>query len=142
MSVMLYPYHRESKGSWANVMLRLSSRFMGCFAAILMGCVLAMPTAQAVEEKRVKGLPVNKGKICITGFDHNRPEPFEGIGDFIGWVGDVVRLANGELMFVHSAGYWHVSFATPRTLNADLIAPYQKSGLDMEHKAPDGRAHV
>ena len=165
---MFHPYQRESKWSGMNVRPRfsklfrmtgfseciatasvcllvpdstivyLANRFLACFVAILMGCVLTMPTAQATEDKRVKGMPVNQAKTCITGFDHNRPDPFEGIGDFIGWVGDVVRLANGELMFIHSAGYWHVSFATPRTLKADLIAPYEKSGLDMEHKAPTG----
>ena len=46
--------------------------------------------------------------------------------------------ANGELLFVHSAGYWHVSFATPVVLRDNLVEPYKKSGLDLDHQAPTG----
>ena len=92
----------------------------------------------AAKPGKVGGLPLGKARICVTGFDHNRPEPFPGLGDFIGWVGPVVRLANGELMFVHSAGYWHVSFATPVVLKKSLIEPYKKMGFDLKHKAPMG----
>lgn len=92
----------------------------------------------ASEPGQVGGLPLNTARICVTGFDHNRPQPFPGLGDFIGWVGEVLRLANGELLFVHSAGYWHVSFATPIVLNDNLVEPYRKSGLDPNHKAPTG----
>ena len=83
-------------------------------------------------------MPLDKARICITGFDHNRPEAFPGLGDFIGWVGEVTRLANGELLFTHSGGYWHVSFATPIVLTDDLIEPYKMAGLDLTHKAPTG----
>ncbi|MEO1993693.1 MAG: sialidase family protein, partial [Planctomycetaceae bacterium] len=41
-------------------------------------------------------------------------------------------------MFVHSAGYWHVSFATPVVLKKTLIEPYKKMGFDLKHKAPTG----
>ena len=92
----------------------------------------------AADSKTVTGLPIRKARVCVTGFDHNRPDPFPGLGDFIGWVGDVTRLANGELMYVHSAGYWHVSFATPVVLRANLIEPYKKMGFDLKHKAPTG----
>jgi len=94
--------------------------------------------AQAKEGGTVAGMPVDKARICITGFDHNRPEAFPGLDDFIGWVGEVTRLANGELLFTHSGGYWHVSFATPIVLTDDLIEPYKKAGLDLTHKAPTG----
>ncbi len=93
---------------------------------------------QAAEPGKVNGLTAEKARICVTGYDHNRPDPFPGLGDFIGWVGGVNRLANGELLFVHSAGHWHVSFATPLVLSDDLIAPYQKAGLDLDLKAPTG----
>ncbi|HIK90918.1 MAG TPA: exo-alpha-sialidase, partial [Planctomycetes bacterium] len=86
----------------------------------------------------VSGVPLKKARICVTGYDHNRPDDFPGLGDFIGWTCGVVRLANDELLFVHSAGYWHVSFATPMVLNDDLIEPYRKAGLDLNHKAPTG----
>ena len=99
---------------------------------------LATSPVTATAPGQVGGLPLREARICVTGFDHNRPDPFPGLGDFIGWVGDVVRLANGELLFVHSAGYWHVSFATPIKLNPNLIEPYRKAGLDLKHQAPTG----
>jgi sialidase-1 len=92
----------------------------------------------AQTDDGVTGLPLQKARICITGFDHNRPDPFPGLGDFIGWVGGVNRLANGELLCVHSAGYWHVSFATPVLLKDSLIEPYTKAGFNPKHKAPTG----
>ncbi|MBM79105.1 MAG: hypothetical protein CMJ78_00745 [Planctomycetaceae bacterium] len=98
-------------------------------------CALSATNAKA---QSVTGVPIEKARICITGFDHNRPDPFPGLGDFIGWVGDMVRLKNGDLMFTHSAGYWHVSFATPIVLNKNLVEPYKKAGLDLNHKAPTG----
>lgn len=48
--------------------------------------------AQSAEPGGPAGLPLNKARICITGYDHNRPDSFPGMGDFIGWLGDVVRL--------------------------------------------------
>ena len=98
-------------------------------------CTLASTAANA---QPVTGLPLEKARICITGYDHNRPDPFPGLGDFIGWVGDIVRLKNGDLLFTHSAGYWHVSFATPIILNENLIESYKNSGLNLNHTAPTG----
>ncbi|HAY83278.1 MAG TPA: hypothetical protein DCY79_26015 [Planctomycetaceae bacterium] len=95
-------------------------------------------TASNANAQPVTGLPLEKARICVTGFDHNRPDPFPGLGDFIGWVGDTVRLKNGDLLFTHSAGYWHVSFATPIVLSENLVEPYKKAGLDLNHKAPTG----
>ena len=106
------------------------------FVMAAVGLIATM--AQSAEPGRAGGLPLSKARICITGYDHNRPDPFPGLGDFIGWVGDVARLANGELLFVHSAGYWHVSFATPVILTDDLIEPYKKGGLDLNFEAPTG----
>ena len=94
--------------------------------------------AEAAKPKPVTGLSLDKARICVTGFDHNRPDDFPGLGDFIGWTSGAVRLANGDLLFVHSAGYWHVSFATPVVLRDDLIEPYRKMGFDLKHKAPTG----
>ena len=103
---------------------------------LVLNSLVALSAADDVGP--VSGLPLEKARICITGFDHNRPDPFPGLGDFIGWVGDVVRLANGELFFVHSAGYWHVSFATPIVLEDSLIESYKKSGFDPHYNAPTG----
>ena len=69
-------------------------------------------------------LTVEQARLCVTGFDHNRPANFPGLGDFIGWARGIERAPNGDLLLVHSAGYWHVSFATP-----DYIAKKrEKSG--------------
>ena len=105
--------------------------------------LVALPIFTAIatpahSAEPVAGLPLEKARICITGFDHNRPDPFPGLGDFIGWVGDMVRLKNGDLLFTHSAGYWHVSFATPIVLSEDLVESYKNAGLDLNHKAPTG----
>lgn len=112
--------------------------FLPLIVSFLIACGPLAATLPAAEPGRVAGLPLEKARICVTGHDHNRPDPFPGLGDFIGWVGDVVRLANGELLFVHSAGYWHVSFATPVMLNDKLIEPYKKMGFDPNYKAPTG----
>ena len=115
-----------------------TTRPIAVLVIFLAGFTAVRAPLPAAEPGQVTGLSLEKARICVTGFDHNRPRPFPGLGDFIGWVGDVTRLANGELLFVHSAGYWHVSFATPIVLNDNLVKPYQKSGLDLNHKAPTG----
>ena len=94
--------------------------------------------ARSGEVRAPGGLAYDDARVCIVGYDHNRPDPFPGLGDFIGWVGDVVRLPSGELMFVHSAGYWHVSFATPVVLTEKLKKDYSRWGFDLEHGAPTG----
>ncbi len=110
----------------------------GCFFTFFMAWASSSATLSAAELGQVTGLSLEKARICVTGFDHNRPDHFPGLGDFIGWVGGLVRLANGELLLVHSAGYWHVSFATPLVLHESLIAGYSKAGFDLQHKAPTG----
>ncbi|MFP6765877.1 MAG: sialidase family protein, partial [Planctomycetaceae bacterium] len=107
-----------------------------CLAVLLFLASAVLCRIQAADQ--VTGLPLGQARICITGFDHNRPAPFPGLGDFIGWIGAVNRLENGELLCVHSAGYWHVSFATPVLLNKDLIKPYTKAGFNPQHIAPTG----
>ena len=106
--------------------------------AMILLVLLCMLASTAANAQPVTGLPLEKARICITGYDHNRPDPFPGLGDFIGWVGDIVRLKNGDLLFTHSAGYWHVSFATPIILNENLIESYKNSGLNLNHTAPTG----
>jgi hypothetical protein len=95
-------------------------------------------STRAAQPETVSGLTAADARICVTGYDHNRPDPFPGLGDFIGWVGGVSRLANGDLLLIHSAGHWHVSFATPIVLSDDLVEPYKKAGLDPDIEAPTG----
>lgn len=77
-------------------------------------------------EKKLTGRDV---RVCVTGHDHNRPDPFAGLGDFIGWAEGIARLPNGDLLLIHSAGYDHVSYASPRNIRG------QKGGF----VAPTGR---
>jgi len=44
---------------------------------------------------------INEARVCITGADHNRPDNFPGLGDFIGWPGGVERMPNGDLLLAH-----------------------------------------
>ncbi len=90
------------------------------------------------QTQQPAGLSYKEARICVTGYDTNRPDDFPGLGDFIGWVGGVVRLADGDLLFVHSAGYWHVSFATPHVITDNLKESYSKSGFAPNHQAPTG----
>ncbi|REJ92459.1 MAG: exo-alpha-sialidase [Planctomycetota bacterium] len=129
---MLVPNNTRIEEAETNNLLSVA---MKCSLPMLLLCLLAAPSACA---QPVTGLPLEEARICITGYDHNRPDPFPGLGDFIGWVGDIVRLNNGDLLFTHSAGYWHVSFATPIVLSEDLVESYKKAGLDLNHEAPTG----
>jgi len=119
-------------------MQRLTARHAALIATSLITLGMSVVQAQEAEPDLVTGLPLQDARICVTGYDHNRPDAFPGLGDFIGWTSGAVRLANGELLFVHSAGYWHVSFATPVVLTKDLIEPYKKAGLNLSFKAPTG----
>jgi hypothetical protein len=117
---------------------RSRHRSQSTIIGFLFACGPLAALLPAAEPEKVTGLSLEKARICVTGYDHNRPDPFPGLGDFIGWTSGAVRLANGDLLFVHSAGYWHVSFATPVVLNEDLVEPYEKAGLDLNFKAPRG----
>ena len=113
-------------------------RLLRAIPILFLSAVVPALSSPVCAADQVTGLPLNRARICITGFDHNRPAPFPGLGDFIGWIGAVNRLANGDLLCVHSAGYWHVSFATPVMLHKDLVDPYTRSGFNPKQVAPTG----
>tara|TARA_B100000809_G_scaffold266650_1_gene330503 strand:+ start:522 stop:1658 length:1137 start_codon:yes stop_codon:yes gene_type:complete len=83
-------------------------------------------------------LTVEQARLCVTGFDHNRPANFPGLGDFIGWARGIERAPNGDLLLVHSAGYWHVSFATPRVFHQETRKKWDKEGWPLDYNAPTG----
>lgn len=85
-----------------------------------------------------KKLSAEEARICVTGFDHNRPDRFPGLGDFIGWAEAIERMPNGDLLLAHSAGYWHASFASPRQFHPDLKKQYASEGWPVDHVAPTG----
>jgi len=83
-------------------------------------------------------LTAKQARICVTGYDHNRPDPFPGLGDFIGWAEAIERMPNGDILLAHSAGYWHCSFASPRQFRPDLKKKYASEGWPVDYIAPTG----
>ena len=77
-------------------------------------------------------------RVCVTGWDVNRPETFPGLGDFIGWAGGLERMPNGDLLLAHSAGYWHASFASPRLFAQETREKYVAAGWPVDFVAPTG----
>lgn len=100
---------------------------------LLLTCCLAALYVDAAEP-----LETQKTRILVTGAAHNRPADFPGLGDFIGWPGGVDRLPNGELLLVHSAGYWHSSFAQPRSIEPELRKRWLAEGWPLDFPAPTG----
>lgn len=93
----------------------------------------------AKEEDRTEtSLNIKDARVYVTGAERNRPDPFPGLGDFIGWPGGVERLPNGELLLAHSAGYWHSSFAQPRQIEPELRKRWLKEGWPLSFPAPTG----
>lgn len=89
--------------------------------------------AVAAEEP----LTIEQARVAVTGYDVNRPEPFPGLGEF-GWPGNIGRLPNGELLLVHTAGYYHVSFAQPRLIEEKTRERWLARGWPLDFPAPTG----
>ena len=83
-------------------------------------------------------LTAEEARVCVTGWDFNRPDPFPGLGDFIGWAGALERMPNGNLLLAHSAGYWHASFASPRLFEKETRERYAAEGWPVDFVAPTG----
>ena len=45
-------------------------------------------------------LTIEQARLCVTGWDQNRPAHFPGLGDFIGWARGIERAPNGDLLLV------------------------------------------
>lgn len=99
------------------------------------GLLLLVPTTITVAQD---GADIRELRVCVTGADHNRPDPFPGLGDFIGWPGGIDRLPNGDLLLVFSAGYWHVSFAQPRQIEPTVRQRWLDQGWPLDFPAPTG----
>ena len=83
-------------------------------------------------------LHYKQARVCVTGWDVNRPDHFPGLGDFIGWANGLQRMPNGELLLAHSAGYWHASFASPRLFEDEIRKKYIEEGWPVDFDAPTG----
>ena len=104
--------------------------------ALIPMCAFSDESDQRAAQK--KELTAAEARVCVTGFDHNRPEAFPGLGDFIGWAEAIERMPNGDILLSHSAGYWHASFASPRQFRPDLKTQYASEGWPVDHVAPTG----
>lgn len=80
---------------------------------------------------------VPAARVVVTAFDHNPCDPFPGRGEF-GWPGNLQRLQNGDLMMVHSWGYWHASFASPRLFEPETRRRYVAQDWPVDFAAPTG----
>lgn len=90
------------------------------------------PTATAAES-----LTIKQARVAVTGHDVNRPDPFPGRGKF-SWPGNIVRQPDGELLLVHSAGYYHASFAQPRLIAPETRKRWLAQGWPLDFEAPTG----
>ena len=97
-------------------------------------CLSLLAGRTAVAEP----LTIKQARVCVTAADHNRPETFPGLGDFIGWPGGIERLPGGDLLLAHSAGYWHSSFAQPRQIEPELAKRWRAEGWPLDFAAPTG----
>ncbi|MFH1614248.1 MAG: sialidase family protein [Planctomycetota bacterium] len=73
----------------------------------------------------------------IVAWDFNPPD-FEGFGGKVGLGQDIKRLADGDLLLVFHAGYWHMSLATPWDIPQEDVNKYIANGFRSNHKAPNG----
>ena len=103
---------------------------------------VALAPAAATELKIIESVnqfedPAAVARVVVTGHDYNLCDPFPGRGQF-GWPGNIQRLDNGDLMMVHSWGYWHASFASPRLFEPATRKRYVARNWPVDFEAPTG----
>jgi len=103
-----------------------------CEHELLRAIDRVLPDASPAPELTAKA-----ARVPITGPDFNRPPPFPGRGQFA-WPGNIQRLDDGRLMLVHSAGYYHVSFAQPRLIAPETRKRWLSQGWPLDFAAPTG----
>ena len=111
------------------------TRVCGLFGIAVAVNILAFDDVRVVADEP---LSIKQARVCITGADHNRPDSYVGIGDFIGWPGGIDRMPNGDLLLTHSAGYWHSSFAQPRQIEPNRRKNWLAEGWPLDFVAPTG----
>ena len=102
------------------------TRLLGCFAVLI-----------TVQLQAQTPLSIKDARVIVTAHDFNRCDSFPGVGDF-GWPGNIQRASNGDLLLVHSWGYWHASFASPRLLEKETYRRYKAIGWPVDFNAPTG----
>lgn len=110
------------------------ARLLGVFLAVALftphACIADEPAPETSRD--AAGL-----RVTVTGHDFNRPDPFPGRGQF-SWPGNIARMPDGELLLVHSAGYYHVSFAQPRLIEPTTRKRWLAGGWPLDFPAPTG----
>ena len=106
----------------------------------LIGCLVSAGVCAAQQRDSARRQQTGRDvRVCVTGYDQNRPVPFAGLGDFIGWAEAIEQLPNGDLLVAHSAGYGHVSPASPRNLAGQRGGfPAPTGGRSMACRSTDG----
>ena len=66
-------------------------------------------------------LTIEQALLCVTG-----------------WTRGIECAPNGDLMLVHSAGYWHVSFAQSRLFHQGTRKKWEAEGCPLDYDAPTG----
>ena len=85
-------------------------------------------TAEVNVAVTARKLTAQDVRVCVTGYDTNPPDPFPGMGQFIGWAEAIERMPDGSILLVHSAGYGHVSSASPRDVRGGSNGPDAPTG--------------
>ena len=105
--------------------------------AVALAPSAAKPIEILTKPASTSGLAAADARIVATGHDFNLCDPYPGRGKF-GWPGNIQRLANGDLMMVHSWGYWHSSFAQPRLIEEKTRKRWKSGNWPLEFPAPTG----
>jgi len=114
------------------MLVRPSQRHPGFTKLFFLVAVFTCRTSGAEE-----ALTIDQARIKVTGHNFNRPDPFPGQGKF-SWSGNIVQKSDGELLMVHSAGYYHVSFAQPRQIEPTTRKRWLASGWPLDFASPTG----
>lgn len=83
------------------------------------------------------GFSAAEQRVTVTAPRFNRPDPFPGRGEF-SWPGNIAVLPDGELLLVHSFGYYHSSFASPRLIEPETRKRWLAQGWPLDFEAPTG----
>ena len=109
-----------------------------CLAVLLIAhSIVTLTVIGADDPTDADPLTIEDARVTVSAPGFNRPDPFPGQGEF-SWPGNMVRREDGELLLVHSAGYYHVSFAEPRLIEPALRERWLREGWPLDFPAPTG----
>ena len=99
------------------------------------------PAGGKVQVQVVEGgeslVPAADCRQMLVGPGVNQPDPYPGYGGFVGWEAPL-RLSDGTLLVVFSAGYWHGSLPTPLQMPQAQMDRWHGLGMPKGFQAPRG----